>query len=64
MADSNPGFAVVVKPGDMVLLCIEETGVRREWLDDMIGQLKEKLPGVQFGFIAGVSGVVVRRENE
>lgn len=58
-----PSPICIVGPGDSVLLCFSEA-IEGDQFDDAIEMLKERFPGVSWGAIDNIRGVLVQRAEK
>lgn len=56
--------AIVVKPGDKVLLCFAGENYSDHDMDNVLALLKRKMLGIEWGYVTGVSGVLIQRGND
>lgn len=59
-----PALAVVVKPGDKVLLCFASEDYSEAELEGVLALLRRKMLGVEWGYVTGVSGVLIQRGSD
>lgn len=57
-------MALVVQPGDRVIVALHEVDVPSETIEQMRERLSERHPGAEFTFITGASGLAVARPGE
>jgi hypothetical protein len=56
----SSGAVVTVKAGDRVLFCFRDD-ISAMQAESMRYTLQDKMPGVDFGLVGGVTGVIVQR---
>jgi hypothetical protein len=56
--------AVVIKPGDRVLLTLCDANLSHANAHDMRDRLAERFPGAEFTFIAGITGIAIAEHEE
>lgn len=59
-----PGSAVVIRPGDRVLVALRDADWRDDDLDRMEAQISAQFPGVRFVVVHGVAALAVQRAEE
>ncbi|MYV58008.1 hypothetical protein [Streptomyces sp. SID3212] len=61
---STPSPIVELHAGDKVLLCFGVDFGNGSYAEDIRENLTERMPGIAFGLVAGVTGVLIQRKEE
>ena len=62
-AETDAVSALVLRPGDRVLVGLSIDVMAREDLQEIVRQLHDRFPGVEFTVVSGVTGLAVQRED-
>lgn len=63
-AEPVPSAAIVLQPGDQVLVAMAQSNLTREQADLMRTQLAGRFPDVEFTFLAGVAALAVQHATQ